>query len=73
MEIHINISAKQKQALQILTQEGKAELLFGGAAGCFHGRTLVLTDRGHKQINQIQIGEKVLSFNEYFDIKGGEA
>lgn len=35
----------------------------GGAAGCFTGDTLVQTLTGHKPIEDIEVGEYVLSFN----------
>ena len=55
-------TAKQIEAVRLLTAEPKYTLLFGGSR-CLIGETLILTSKGYKSIKDIQIGELVPSLS----------
>ena len=44
--------------------EGKQGFLLQGSGGCFYKNQKVVTDKGSKLISNINIGDRVLSFNE---------
>lgn len=48
----------------VMELEGKPKSL--GRHACFTGDTLILTDRGYKQIKEIKIGDKVLTHNNRY-------
>lgn len=54
---------KQIRAMELLADDSVTHIGYGGSARCFTGDTLVQTDQGHKRIDQIQKGNKVLSWN----------
>ena len=60
MTIEQTISEPQRAILK----STKAMNLFLGGVGCFHGDTLIKTDKGYVKIREIKNGDRVLTFNE---------
>ena len=56
-----------KPQMSILQSTAAINLFLAGT-GCFHGDTLIRTDKGYVKIKYIQNGERVLTFNEALKI-----
>ena len=52
-----------KPQMSILKSTAAINLFLAGT-GCFHGDTLIRTDKGYVKIKDIQNGDRVLTFNE---------
>jgi len=63
MEITFKPSKRQFEAWEYLTDDIHTEIGYGGGA-CFAPDTLVLTENGYLQIEDIQKGTRVFSLNE---------
>lgn len=57
------LTPKQIKALELLHDDSTLFLGFGGSARCFVQSTFVNTDIGYKEIQDVNIGDNVLSFN----------
>ena len=67
--VQVKNSAGKTTALTTITKDSSGNVRGGtsgisGKGGCFLPGTLVLTENGYKEIDKINIGEKVLSYNE---------
>ena len=67
--VQVKNSAGKTTALTTIIKDSSGNVRGGtsgisGKGGCFLPGTLVLTENGYKEIDKINIGEKVLSYNE---------
>lgn len=58
------LSPKQIKALEYLNDNKTAFIGYGGSGRCFVPETLVLTNKGHKQISKVKFGDYVLSYSK---------
>src|SRR5699024_1869927 len=58
-----NGNEKQKLAYKLWSDKKTNDIVYGGSKGCVIGNNDIITLGGIKEIRDVRIGEKVLSYN----------